>query len=158
MYVSTAVPAYYDIRWFYSRYAIFSNNFFTSFNLYKLSPFDFIYLNDNQLTEITQFSSHPYLKYIDLSSNKFVNSKYYDCVNIEGYGNDYRVQSAIGLHGKNVDWYKSTLIPVINNKLLEDCKIYHMPNNYVYNNYTLFATIKFDDCIKKDLKNLYIPN
>lgn len=90
--------------------------------------------------------------------NKFVNSKYYDCVNIEGYGNDYRVQSAIGLHGKKVDWYKSTLIPVINNKLLEDCKIYHMPNNYVYNNYTLFATIKFDDCIKKDLNNLYIPN
>jgi hypothetical protein len=78
--------------------------------------------------------------------NKFVNSKYYDINNIEGYG--VREKSAIGLHGSNTNWYKSTLIPIINKKLIEDCKIYHMPNNYVIDKTTPFATIKFDEAIK----------
>jgi hypothetical protein len=77
--------------------------------------------------------------------NNFANSKYYKINNIQGYG--IREQSAIGLHGSNTDWYKSTLIPVINNKLIEECKIYHMPNNYVLNKNTLFATIKFDEAV-----------
>ena len=77
--------------------------------------------------------------------NNFANSKYYKINNIQGYG--IREQSAIGLHGLNTDWYKSTLIPVINNKLIEECKIYHMPNNYVLNKNTLFATIKFDEAV-----------
>jgi hypothetical protein len=77
--------------------------------------------------------------------NKFVNSKYYDINNIPNY--DTREQSAIGLHGVNTNWYKNTLIPVINNKLIEDCKIYHMPNNYVINKNNQFATIKFNEAI-----------
>ena len=36
---------------------------------------------------------------------------------------------------------------MVNDKLIDDCKIYHMPNNYVVNNDTLFATIKFDEAI-----------
>lgn len=78
--------------------------------------------------------------------DKFINSKYYNIENIQGY--DIREQSAIGLHGTHTDWYKNTLIPIINNKLIEDCKIYHMPNNYVFNKHTLYATIKFDEAIK----------
>ena len=78
--------------------------------------------------------------------NKFVNSKYYDINNIVGYG--IREKSAIGLHGNQTDFYKNTLIPIINNKLIEDCKIYHMPNNYVAMKHNLFATIKFDEAIK----------
>jgi len=78
--------------------------------------------------------------------NKYVNSKYYNINNILGYG--IREMSAIGLHGLNTDWYKNTLIPIVNNKLIEDCKIYHMPNNYVLNKNTPFATIKFDDALK----------
>jgi len=77
--------------------------------------------------------------------NKFVNDNYYDINNIPNYGT--REQSAIGLHGVGTNWYKNTLIPVINNKLIEDCKIYHMPNNYVINKATDFATIKFDEAI-----------
>ena len=80
--------------------------------------------------------------------NRFVNSKYYDINNIHGY--EIREQSAIGLHGKRTIWYKNTLIPIINNKLIEDCKIYHLPNNYVIMKNNLFATIKFDDAIKRD--------
>jgi len=77
--------------------------------------------------------------------NKFVNSKYYDINNISGY--QIREQSAIGLHGCFTNWYKNTLIPINNNKLIEDCKIYHMPNNYVVMKDSLFATIRFDKAI-----------
>lgn len=76
--------------------------------------------------------------------NKFVNSKYYDIKNIDKY--ETREKAAIGLHGKYTPWYKATLIPVHNNKLIDDCKIYHMPNNYIP--HPTFATIQFDDALK----------
>ena len=75
--------------------------------------------------------------------NKFVDSKYYDINNIHGY--EIREKSAIGLHGCMTDWYKGTLIPLIDNKLNEKCKIYHLPNNYVTNPNCNFATIKFTE-------------
>lgn len=78
--------------------------------------------------------------------NNFLNSKYYNINNISGYNT--REQSAIGLHGINTNYYKNTLIPIINNKLHEDCKIYHMPNNYVLNKNTYYATIKFNEAVK----------
>jgi hypothetical protein len=78
--------------------------------------------------------------------NKFVNSNYYNINNILNYG--IRESSAIGLHGLDTHWYEKTLIPIINNKLIEDCKIYHMPNNYVIDKNTIFATIKFDEAIQ----------
>jgi len=78
--------------------------------------------------------------------NKFVNNKYYDIDSIPNYG--IREKSAIGLHGFGTNWYKNTLIPIINNKLIEDCKIYHMQNNYVVDKNTPFATIKFDEAMK----------
>jgi hypothetical protein len=78
--------------------------------------------------------------------NKFVDSKYYNIINIPNY--DIREKSAVGLHGEHTNWYKNTLIPIVNNKLNEDCRIYHMPNNYVLNKNTLFATIKFDESIQ----------
>ena len=77
--------------------------------------------------------------------NNFVDSKYYNINNISGYG--IREQSAIGLHGINTVYYKNTLIPIVNNKLIEECKIYHMPNNYVRNKNTPYATIKFNEAI-----------
>jgi len=78
--------------------------------------------------------------------NRFASSKFYDPSTISGY--DIREQSAIGLHGKSNDWYKNTVIPIINNKLIEDCKIYHMPNTYVNDSNSLFATIPFNTAIK----------
>jgi hypothetical protein len=78
--------------------------------------------------------------------NNFVNSKYYDCSNITYY--QTREKSSIGLHGIETPWYKNTLIPIVNNKLIEECKIYHMPNNYVLAKNTLFSTIKFDEALK----------
>jgi hypothetical protein len=77
--------------------------------------------------------------------NRFVNSQYYDINNIVGHG--VREMSAIGLHGIGTNWYISTLIPIVDNKLIDDCKIYHLPNNYVMNKGNSFATIKFDEAI-----------
>jgi hypothetical protein len=45
------------------------------------------------------------------------------------------------------NWYINTVIPIINDKLIEDCKIYHMPNNYVIDKNTLYATIEFNKAI-----------
>ena len=78
--------------------------------------------------------------------NNFVSSKFYDINNIPGYG--IREKSAIGLNGETNYWYKNTLIPIINNKLIDDCKIYHIPNNYVNDKNTMFATIQFDKAIE----------
>lgn len=78
--------------------------------------------------------------------NKFINSNYYDINNIPNYG--IREKSAIGLHGNDTIWYKNTLIPVVDNKLINDCRIYHLPNNYVGDNHASFATIKFVEAIK----------
>jgi len=79
--------------------------------------------------------------------NKFVNSKYYDINNIDCfYSNMIREKSAIGLTNVN-GWYKNTIIPIINNNLIYNCRIYHMPNNYVTDKTNGFATIKFDEAI-----------
>jgi hypothetical protein len=78
--------------------------------------------------------------------HRFVNSVYYNICNIRGYG--VPESSAVGLHGLWTHWYKNTLIPIINNKLIDDCKIYHLPNNFTLTN-DLFATIKFDEAIKE---------
>jgi hypothetical protein len=79
--------------------------------------------------------------------NRFVNSPYYNINNIVDYG--IRESSAIGLHGLKTDWYKHTLIPIVNNKLIDDCKVYHMPNNYVCDHTTLHGSIAFDDAISE---------
>ena len=74
--------------------------------------------------------------------NKYVESDYYNLQNIKGY--EVRETSAIGLHGLRTDWYKNTIIPIVDNKLNSDCRIYHMPNNYVTDNSDI-ATIKFNE-------------
>jgi hypothetical protein len=61
--------------------------------------------------------------------NRFVDSIFYDPVNIIGY--EPRETIAIGLHGKNTNWYKNTVLPLKNNKLTSSCKIYNLPNNYI---------------------------
>jgi hypothetical protein len=60
--------------------------------------------------------------------NRFVNSHYYDIANIEGYR--IREKSSIGLHSMRTDWYKYTIIPIKNSKVIEECKVYHLTNNY----------------------------
>jgi hypothetical protein len=78
--------------------------------------------------------------------NKFVNSEYYDINNIEYYPNCIREKSAFGLHNRYTKWYKNTLIPIVNNKLIEECKIYHMPNNYI-GSCEGFCSIKFNEAL-----------
>jgi len=102
--------------------------------------------NDNYCVN----NKNPYCAFWIYNKNefkKFIESKYYILENIIGYG--IREKSAIGLHGVDTKWYKNTIIPIIDNKLIESCKIYHLPNNYVTNKSSLFATIKFNDALTK---------
>lgn len=62
------------------------------------------------------------------------------------YGYEIREASAIGLHEKFGNWYKETVIPIDENKQLDpDCRIYHMPNNYIGSGQ--WARIPFTDVI-----------
>ena len=73
--------------------------------------------------------------------NKFVDSKYWDIKNVCGY--QIRESSAIGLHGLSTKWYQGTIIPILNNKLHPDSRIYHLPNNYINDGH--FGSIKFEE-------------
>lgn len=78
--------------------------------------------------------------------NRFVDSIYWDLNNIPDlYG--IREKSAVGLHGLWNKWYKKTLIPIIDNKLIYDCRVYHLPNNYIDSD-TGFGKLKFNEALK----------
>lgn len=95
--------------------------------------------------------------------HRFVNSAYYDLNHhvYSVYGT--REKSAIGLHGIHTKWFSATLIPVVRNntQLIDDCKIYHMPNNYVIDKTTTLASVKFAEAVNKTNnygKTLYIDS
>ena len=82
--------------------------------------------------------------------NKFVDSPYYSIDKIHGY--DARAGSAVGLHGHSTPWYKGTILPVKDNKLLDDCKIYHMTNNYVNRRDGIYNSVrltKFSEAVSE---------
>jgi len=89
--------------------------------------------SDNEYEKIKELNNkNPYCAfwiYNKSEFNKFVESPYYNIENIDGY--DERAASAVGLHGVSTPWYKGTVLPLKDNKLIGDCRIYHMPNNYV---------------------------
>lgn len=78
---------------------------------------------------------------------RFAENPYYDIQKIPDYA--IREKSAIGLHGIQNYWYKGTVIPIVGDGLAVDCRVYHMPNNYVVDD-SPFATIRFEDAIDKN--------
>ena len=81
----------------------------------------------------------------------FVESSLYDIKNVD-YDGDTRASCAAGLHGKNINWYKNTILPMKDRMTpISDCKIYHMTNNYVdadHSGINKFGTILFDGCVE----------
>ena len=82
---------------------------------------------DNELYIIND--TNPYCAfwiYDKKEFNKYINSdRYYDC--------DWtRECVAFGLHRPGINWYKATVVPLQLKKLHRDCRVYHMPNNYVH--------------------------
>lgn len=64
--------------------------------------------------------------------SKWTENDLYDIPNIRGY--EIRESSAIGLHGLWTNWYSCTVLPLdefIEKNIHSDCRIYHMPNNYI---------------------------
>lgn len=86
---------------------------------------------------------------------RFVDSKYYNPQNIEGY--EIRESSAIGLHGLKTPWYTSTVIPFKDMKIDPRCKVWHMPNNYVKSGSSWgTGEIRFSDLCDSD--NITLDN
>lgn len=84
--------------------------------------------------------------------HKFTNSPLYQYENMHEFGTNnthmIREKAAIGLNGLSTKYYSKTLIPLKNRKLDPDCRVYHLPNNYVGKN-AMFATIPFDNAIEQ---------
>lgn len=109
--------------------------------------------------------------------NKWIESKFWDLKNIHGKGaivsnklekiglNNFPFlrylaysfknkrpdsameASAIGINGLNLGWYKYTVLPVKNNKVDNDCRVYHLSNYYANEYDTKMGTIEFDKII-----------
>lgn len=84
--------------------------------------------------------------------NRWVESSHYDLNNVytpnDGWGYKIREASAVGLNGRYTGWYKDTVIPVLENNTLDpDCRIYHLPNNYIGSGE--WARIPFGEVIRK---------
>jgi hypothetical protein len=114
-------------------------------------------LSDEQLEKTIQINGKPFCVndknpycafwiYAQHEFKRFVSSRYYDPNAIGGYG--IREKSAIGLHGVLTKWYKSTVIPIEQNRLIDDCKIYHMPNNYALDPSSPYGKLEFTKAIK----------
>ena len=108
---------------------------------------------DNQIYCVNNIN--PYCAFWIYNSqefNRFVDSLYYDINNICFKKFEYmiREKSAFGLHSLDTKWYINTLIPITDKKLIDECKIYHMGNNYVNDTSNDYATIKFSEALKFD--------
>lgn len=69
---------------------------------------------------------------------KFINSKYWNVANVSGPGPCEK--AAFG--GR--DNYKATIIPLVNNNLHNDCKVYHLPNKYI----KVITLNRFEDIVQ----------
>ena len=67
--------------------------------------------------------------------NKFIKSKFWDLKNWRGLNSFTKLydreKSAVGWHGLNMDKFDATVVPFINNKILNDCFFPHQSNKYV---------------------------
>ena len=67
--------------------------------------------------------------------NKFIKSKFWDLKNWRGLNSFTKLydreKSAVGWHGLNMDKFDATVVPYINNKILNDCFFPHQSNKYV---------------------------
>ena len=68
----------------------------------------------------------------------WISSKYWDLNNImvnkkdkDGHEIMIREKSAYGLHYRKLKWYKCNLVKTFEGKLLDDCRVYHLANNYI---------------------------
>ena len=55
--------------------------------------------------------------------------------------------SAIGLNGLRTGWYDKTVIPIRDEYIDSNCKVYHLSNYYAHEHETEMGTIKFEDII-----------
>lgn len=144
--------------WFRYKERVMKDKYNLGFFRIEIGPDKQSYLTDiiEPMNQIVQIDDHlyacnltnPYCGfwiYDKKEFNQFVNSKYWDIRNIKGYS--VRASSAIGLHGTKTPWYKCTIVPVIDGRVHTDCKVYHIPNNYVVDKNNYFASMHLEKAV-----------
>ena len=79
--------------------------------------------------------------------NDFINSKWWNFKKrVHNFRHNYGIteRSSIGLNALNINYFKATLLPEINNKLDPNCFIEHITNNY-FNKFPEFRGKNFKD-------------
>ena len=89
--------------------------------------------------------------------NKFILTKYWNFKwsGFSAFAHYYtREMSAIGWHGKNMQRYKATIIPLLKKKLNPGCFIKHLSNNHALSNHPVgFGSIEKNRILSKNLKD-----
>ena len=87
-----------------------------------------------------------------ITLNKFINSKFWNLNKWRGLNSFTKLydreKSAIGWHGLNMDFFKATVVPLKNNKILNDCFFSHQPNKYVSERGRIHVSVK--NILKKE--------
>lgn len=124
------------------------NIFLTDISSTELEP-EFITLNNNKFLINKKSNYYACWIYDKNIMKKFIKSNYYNSQRIK-LGNhhyDIRASQALGFHGKNMGYFKNTLIPINGiEKVNNLCYIHHMPNNYI-NKDTKYGKLKVNDLL-----------
>lgn len=145
--------------WFRFKNRVMAENYNLAFFRIEVGEDNQEYLTDiiEPMSHIIQIDEHRYACntsnpycgfwiYDKAEFNRFVDSKFWDLRNIKGYS--VRASSAIGLHGTKTGWYKSSIVPILNGKIHMDSRVYHIPNNYVSDPQSYFASMRLEKAIR----------
>jgi len=123
------------------------NNFHLGFLIYEKNQIDqnrycihvskkmnkFIIIDDKKyfLNDFDNYNC--FWLYDQITLKKFINSKFWKFKKkLTNFRHNYGIteRSALGYHAFNIDYFKATVLPEINNKPDERCFIEHITNNY----------------------------
>ena len=116
---------------------------------------------NNKLYVINDVNPHAgFWIYDKQEFNRFVESKWWNPRVIKGYG--LCEQLGIGLHfirDPEFKWYKDTVIPLTSElTLVNECKVYHLPNKYIKMPNCFFSTVRFDEILPLTQDQVLHPN
>ena len=144
--------------WFRYKDRVMKDNYNLAFFRIETGPDKNQYLTDiiEPMSQVIHLDNHKYMCnqtnpycgfwiYDQKEFKRFTESKFWDIRNIKGYS--VRASSAIGLHGTQTPWYKTTIVPVVHGKIHPGSKVYHIPNNYVVDKNNYFASLRIEKAI-----------
>ena len=95
--------------------------------------------------------------------NNFVKTKWWSFEKkLTNFRHHYGIteRSSLGYHALNINYFRATLLPQVNNKLDPNCFVEHMTNNY-FDKFSDIDKLEYDDirgACKFDIENLHEEN